>query len=78
MPLLTIARKRPVPGLEFSNWNKALQKLDKHQQSQSHKLAANNGFERKEEKQEESMKCLMLSCAHAAQEMERYASYFIL
>ncbi len=25
----------------FSNWQKALQKFDKHQQSQSHKFAAN-------------------------------------
>ncbi len=47
---IAIQRKMPISGYVdkvftetgFSNWQKALQMFDKHQQSQSHKFAANN------------------------------------
>ncbi len=58
----------------FSNWQKALQKFDKHQQSQSHKFAASMVMRERRKARGVNE---ILSSAHA-QEMEHNRKNFLL
>ncbi len=79
---IAIQRKMPISGYVdkvftetgFNNWQKALQKCDKHQQSQSHKFAVNMVMRERRKARGVNE---ILSSAHA-QEMEHNRNNFLV